>query len=31
VVADTSDFAQAIQALHAAAEEEPLVQAEPAD
>jgi putative ABC transport system ATP-binding protein len=31
VVADTSDFAQAIQALHSAAEEEPLVQAEPAD
>ena len=30
VVADTSDFAQAIQALHSAAELEPPVQAEPA-
>ena len=31
IVADTPNFAQAIQALHAAAEEEPVVQAKPAD
>ena len=31
VVADTADFAQALQALHASPEAEPVIQAEPAD
>jgi ABC-type lipoprotein export system ATPase subunit len=31
IVADTSDFAQAVQALHVSAEEESVIEAEPAD
>jgi ABC-type lipoprotein export system ATPase subunit len=31
IVADTADFAQALQALHSSVEEEPVVQAESAD